>query len=266
MRPIRQLRPVLSTAVVLTTVLLLSTFAVQDAQDPAVAYRAAFQARDAAALGELWLAHPDRILTTIDADLEGSLAEWERPAEEADVEKIRQLQERALWGARIASSVTGRPIFADYASSFVGWNDEQKRAFRDGQAAFGRARQALRGGEEQRADALAAARECRELALPLGDWWGAAMGLSGEGQAHSSMGSHAEGLVASSQARLIYSQLGLSGSEYGCMKTMADQLEALERWPRLITTLEAAVELGSALGDTKGVAALEARLQAVRGR
>ena len=67
----------------------------------------------------------------------------------------------------------------------------------------GRAGKALKEGKGE--DALRAARECTARALPLGDWWGTAMGLSAEGRALAMLGKHEESLAQASQARLILS-------------------------------------------------------------
>jgi len=232
---------------------LLSYSAVPFPQDAlAERYHAAFGATDEGALAELWRAHPSRILATIDGDLEGSLAAWEANPKDPDTETIAEMHARATWSARIASEVTGRPIFVDYATAFVGWDAEQKKQFRGGQQAYGRARGALKSGNAKAA--LASARECRSLALPLGDWWGTAMGFSGEGQAFAALGQHAAALTAFSQARLYYAQLGLTGSELAQVSGMVEALVALERWPRARATADAGVQLARVLGRAEAVA------------
>lgn len=222
------------------------------------AYHECFDERAEGRLAQLWLDHRGLVLPTIDADLEGSLALWEQSPDAPDADAIARLHERALFGAQVASEVTSCPIFADYASSFVGWDDDQKRRFRAGQAAYGDAMTALRDGEP--AAALEAARACTEAAQPLGDWWGTAMGLSAEGLALSQLDRHDEALVASSRARLLYDQLGLVGSEYGCLRAMIEQLVALERWPRARVTIESAITTAETLGDERGAASLRKRL------
>lgn len=216
--------------------------------DPVVtAYHAAHEAGNEEALANLWREHPDRILVTIDADLEGSLAAWE--ADPADGDTIEALEARALWGARVASRATGRGIFLDYASSFTGWGDDEKRDFRAGQGAFGAARKAMAAQDAE--EALAQARRCRELAAPLGDWWGTAMGYSAEGRALLSLERPAEAAAASGQSRLLYAALGLVGSEYGELGVLAEAARRLSRWERLLALAEVGLTLGEELGDPR---------------
>lgn len=230
--------------------------------------RASFQElygdQDAAGLRELWRAHPDLVLVTIDADLEESLAVWEEAPTQPDQRRIRLLEERARWGAWIASDVTGQPIFTDYAASFTGWNPDQKVEFRAGQAAHGRAASALQEGDAEAA--LVAAVECRELALPLGDWWGAAMGYAAEGRALLAVGHPARALAATSQARLLYHQLGLRRNEHAELVAMLDALERLERWSRARATANAALELARSFAERPGVRGLLERRAAIERR
>jgi hypothetical protein len=215
-------------------------------------YIALFEGREKEGLLELWKEHPGEILTTIDADLEGSLALWERSPDAPDKAAIAHLQERALWGAEIASELTRNPIFADYAASFVGWNDEQKRSFRAGQKAFGKSRKALESGDAK--GALAAARDCIERARELGDWWGLAMGLQSEGEALALGETSAAAAAALAQARQINHDLGLSGAEYACSLSLARLLVAKGPTARARAALGHATALGSALGDKDGQA------------
>lgn len=235
-----------------------------EAQDerpnPMARYQALAEARDREGLAELWGSMPSSILPIFDGDLEGALATWEESPDAPDQERIDALLARAVFAAEVASEVTGRPIFVDYATSFAGWDTEQKRSFRAGQKAFGAAARAL--GEGNAEAALAAAVECHTLALPLGDWWGAAMGLDAEGRSLLALERPAEALTPASRARLLYSQLGLSGSELGSTILVADCCEALERWGRARAALAGALEL--APPDAVDLrTSLEARLTAL---
>lgn len=223
----------------------LLAFAPQDTDPVRAAYVAAHAAGDAAALGELWREHPGRILTTIDADLEGSLAAWEK--DPLDTETIEALEARAVWGARIASEVTGRGIFHDYACSFAGWEPEEKESFRAGQAAFGAARKALADDPEK---ALEQARRCLELAAPLGDWWGTAMGYSMEARALLSLGRWEEAAAAAGQSRLLYAGLGLGRNELGELSALSMCARQLERWSRMEAISRAGARLAGELGAT----------------
>lgn len=223
-------------------------------------------AQDADGVRALWAAHPGAILVVIDEDLEGSLSLWEAVGDGEpsmmDMELIAGHHERALWGAALATEVTGRAIFSDYASSFVGWNADEKRAFRGGQAAFGRARQAMAASEWDAA--LAAGKECTTLALPLGDWWGTAMGLSAEARAQLGKGDAVAALAAASRSRLLYQQLGLAGSELGAVDSMLTALESLGRSERALVCAEAAVVLAGQIDNADAVAAFTARRDALK--
>lgn len=208
-------------------------------------YEALSEKRDADGLAKLWTANQDLILQTIDADLEGGLAEWEKSPQDPDDARIEALYGRALFGATAASRATGSPIFADYASSFVGWNEEQKRNFRAGQALYKRALDEIQAEEYDAA--IAAAQDSRERAVSLGDWWGVAMGTSAEARALQAGGHLDEALAAYGTARLLYHELGLARSEYQNLRALADLSRALDRFPRAHAALEQALELARRL-------------------
>jgi len=246
--------------------LVLATLALPSVQgdDPFVtAYHEACVAGDREALAELWRAEPGRILPTFDADLEAGLATWEESPDDPDTAAIAALYDRALWAAEVASDVTGHPIFADYASSFVGWDTDQKRRFRKGQQAYGRAMGALR--ESRLDEALAAGRECKELALPLGDWWGSAMGYTAEAMALARLERWDEALVAAGQGRNLYRDLGLRGSEYQNARILADGAFALGRTIRARNAFRVALAMAEELGDEQGAALIRERLAQLEG-
>ena len=215
--------------------------------------------QDRAGCVALWKAHPDAVLAVIDRDLEGSLKLFESPKSGApDPAAIAALHARALWGAQAAVDATGHPILLEYASSFVGWDDEQKKTFRGGQKAFGTAMKALEKGDAKAA--LDAANDCVAKATSLGDWWGAAMGLDAQGRAHAALGAHAESLKSFGGARLVYHDLGLVGDEYGAAQGIVAACASLDRAVRGRAAASQAIELAKRLGDAKGAAELyEAR-------
>lgn len=207
-------------------------------------------AKDRAGCVALWRAHPGLVLSTIDADLEGSLKVREKSAE-PDLKKIAELHERALWGAEIAFEASGHPILRDYASSFVGWNAAEQKSFRAGQAAFGKAMKSL--DAKDGASALAAGTECLQLAAPLGDWWGSAMGYQAIAAAHKVLGNHEKALEAAAFARLLYHDLGLASDEYEVLGTMIEACRALGRMPRARASIDRALDLAKQLKDDEGV-------------
>ena len=184
---------------------------------------------------------------TIDADLEAGLALWESAREAPDRVAIEASFARARWGAEVGSEVTGRPIFAEYAAAFSGWNDEQREAFRAGQAAHREAQRLLK--DEEHAGALDAARECRDRALPLGDWWGAAMGYAAEGEALRHLGRREESVAALAQGRWLYHQLALRDSELRCVDSLVAELIRMRQYRRARPVAEAAAALAEGVGD-----------------
>ncbi|MBK7641609.1 MAG: hypothetical protein IPJ19_00940 [Planctomycetes bacterium] len=218
---------------------------------------------DKDAVVALWKANPGMVLPAIDADLEGSLREQEK-GNPPNMEKVKEQHTRALFGAECATIATGHPILLDYASSFVGWNAEQKRQFRDGQKVCGASGAALKKGDN--AGALAKGKECVERASALGDWWGTAMGYDAVGRAAQALGGMDDAITALSQARLLNHDLGLSGDEYEELGLLADLSIAGERWQRALVFVHDAQALAKALGDADGAKALEAKEASVRAK
>ena len=204
-------------------------------------YHALAEASDMGGLVELFKANEYKALGMVDQDLEGSLSIWEGAPDAATTpDAIAELHKRALFGAKAASAAFDRPIFLDYASAFCSWNDDEKRDFRAGQAAFGEARGAFKS--EDLEGARKAAEKCTELALPLGDWWGCAMGLGASGSAKIMLGDYSEALADLSRARLLNNGLGLRGSELANLKGMLTCLNQLGHTQRAITVCEELVE------------------------
>ncbi len=203
----------------------------------------------------LWRANPTLVLGTIDADLEGSMKVREKSGD-PDLKKIEEMQSRALWGAEIAFEATGHPILRDYASSFVGWNEDERKRFRAGQAAFGKAMKALEEKDAQ--SALTAGTECLQLTGPLGDWWGSAMGCQAIALAQKELKNHEKALESAAFARIIYHDLGLATDEYDVLQLMIDECQALRRRPRARASVDRALELAKLLKDDEGLKRLAA--------
>jgi tetratricopeptide (TPR) repeat protein len=208
--------------------------------------------KDEAGLREFWKKNADATLGVIDSYLEGSLKEIEK---KGDAKKIAEMQQLALRGAKAADAAHGTHIFADYASAFVGWDEAQRKSFRGGQKAFGKAGQALQNGDATAA--LAAAEECIALARPLGDWWGTAMGLSAAAEAQEKLGKAEAAADLHAQAWLIHRELGLRGDAYGNLSAMARLYAELGRTERARVSAERALEMARALGDAEGTGKLE---------
>ncbi len=246
-----------SALLVLTPAPLFSTSraevvpVVDRAEDVANQYKALFEKLDGAGMRKVWIDNPDLILVTFDGDLEGSLKIHEQAPDGSRDKEAHALRDRALWGATLATEATGNAIFADYAVSFAGWSEAERKQFRSGQAAYREGMQAFRKGDF--AAALAAGATCRNAAEPLGDWWGTAMGLGLEGMALEARGQHEQALRRSSRARLLNHSLGLRGSEYQNLRGMISQLSALKRWERAHLCADAAIALARAGKDTAGM-------------
>ncbi len=214
--------------------------------------------KDEAGCRELWRKQRASLLPIIDADLEGSLAIREKagtraltPEEEA---KIQEMHARAVWGATQAAA-NGLPFVLDYATSFVGWDEEQRAAFRAGQRAYGEARKALAAGDVEAA--RAAGKRCRELAAPLGDWWGAQSGWEVEARALESLENTEEALAAWSRVRLVALSISLVADEYEATSKVATLAAELGRTERARAAVKAAIALATELGDKDGQAVLE---------
>lgn len=234
--------------------------------DTAARFAELAKAKDVAGTVELWKAHPDETLGTIDAYLEGSLAKIEAAAkakQTVDAKEIEEMHATAIFGALAADQAFGTTIFADYASSFSGLDADQQKAFRRGQAAHSEAHKALKGKKAD--EALKRATECRDLAQPLGDWWGTAMGYSAMGASYEALGKQTEALTAHALAAQIYHDLRLVGNEYQETAAVANLASALGRKPRAKIAATRAHELAVALGDTAGAQELEKLLQSLGG-
>lgn len=209
--------------------------------------------QDRAGCVALWKENPGLVLPAIDRDLEGALKIVE--SKSPDAAKVAKLHERASWGAACAVEASGHPILGDYVASFVGWDAAQQASFRAGQAAFSKAMGALQKKDGE--GALAAARECAERAMLLGDHWGTAMGWGAEGEALRLLGRQEEALAAFSRARLVNHDLALDGDEYQTARSLAEVAHALGRAARAKEAATRALVLAKKLGDAEGAKALE---------
>lgn len=232
-------------------------------------YRELSGAGDRTGLAGLWREHPDLVLYSIEEDLEAGLALWEASPEEPDRAAIGDAWGRALFGARIATAVTGQPIYHDYAAAFLGWDEDQRRAHRVQQRVYQRALGELEKDQLDHSGGEATvAREVWERALDLGDWWGVALGYEVEGRAHQRAGMHRQALTAYSQARLYFHQLGLADSELEVLRRLVVVSELLGAWPRSRALAEDALARARALGRAELVPELlagRARAEAALG-
>ena len=194
---------------------------------------------------QLWREQPYQALYVIDSYLEGSLkiVEGEAP----DEGKVMTMHQKALVGARAADKAFDTVIFADYASSFVGWTKPQQSQFRAGQRAFKDARVALKANDY--AKALEHARGCIDAAKPLGDWWGTAMGYAVMGSAQKELGDFESALTSLSMARLINQQLRLAGAEMNCLVQMLTLSRKIGRLSRARAVCDRGATLAKRMGN-----------------
>lgn len=231
--------------------------ALQEEPDVRARYVALADKGDRAGVVALWKANPGEVLGTIDADLEGSLADKEKGAKR-DAPQVLAQHKRALFGASCATEAGVDPLLADYVSSFVGFDGEQEKSFRGGQKAHGASRAALKKKDAK--GALAAANDCIAKAAALGDWWGAQMGHADAAQAHELGEDRRAALASWSQARDLAHDLQLQGDELAALAGMARCAKDLKLPARERFALEQAVELGSKLGAAQEVEGWKRRL------
>jgi hypothetical protein len=223
----------------------------EDEQDVQSRYEQLCAAQDRAGLVALWTERPDKALVTFDADLERSLALWEAAPDEPPTEEIAKLHARAMLAARAASEALGTPIFGDYASSFISWDDQSKRDFRDGQKIVGASRAALEEGDATRAAELAS--NALQRTMYLGDWWGQAMSHAARGRAMQASSGFEHALASYAQARQLYHDLHLSRSELANLRYMINMLLLLENWPRAEVAVTDALALAERTGAEASV-------------
>lgn len=215
-------------------------------EDVGARYAELADARDAAGLQALWKEHAAAALPTFDKDLEGGLALWEANQTEPPTDEIRRLFDRALFGAQAAAAALDAPILADYAASFVGWDDVQRRDFRDGQKLVGAAHAALKEGDAGRAVTIAT--DALWKTQHLGDWWGLAMSHEVRGRALQASQSFEHALAAHAQARQLYGALHMPANELSNLRRMVSLCVLLERWPRADVACADALALAEVAG------------------
>ena len=91
------------------------------------------------------------------------------------------------------------------------------------------------------------------------------MGCSAEGMALAAAGKHEAALVPLSRARLIYHDLGLTGSEYRNLRALLESLVALDRKVRALHTAKQALALSREVEDDKGAKELERIIAELQG-
>lgn len=258
-------RPIVLTAVLLAPFTYIALPSGQEpAQDHAVKYEALYAAGDHTNAVAFFRENAARALPLIDAHLEGALAKIESGEAKPDDESTLALFAKARFGAKAADEALATVLVGDYAAAFSGWSQEEQARFRGGQKAFGEHRAAMK--EQNFEVALTKARECRDLAAPLGDWWGLAMGLGGEGQALLAAGKPEAALAPLARARLLNHELGLEGSELGVLRAFVDAALAAGKHARAEAALEHALALAERRKDEAALNHFRAQRQRLGSR
>lgn len=256
----------IALALALFTAIAPAAYAQDNPKDVRAKFTAAHASSDAKACAELWRAHPGVVLQVIDADLEGSLGVREKAKVETlsadDQKKVDEMHARALFGARAAYEASGDPLILDYTSSFVAWNAAERKAFREGQKAYGEAMEAVKKNDAKAA--LAAGQRCLALASPLGDWWGTQMGYEAIARAKQAGGDKAGALEAWSYARSISRSLGLHGGELAALAEMSTVAAELGRNARALVCAEQGAALAHKLGAADMAKKLEASVEKLK--
>jgi hypothetical protein len=125
------------------------------------------------------------ILGYVDKHCEGWLALLEagEDKKEDGRAKIAAMQAKGRKLAAIADRALGDTRFTTYVENFYGWNADQQKSFREGQALYHQAETII--GEAASAQAMLAAvtplRQSLERSRPIGDTWGQCMALAALG-------------------------------------------------------------------------------------
>jgi hypothetical protein len=149
-------------------------------------YDAIYAAGDENRLVTAFKADGWNILGYIDKHCEGWLALLEagEDKKEDGRAKIAAMQAKGRKLAAIADRALGDTRFTAYVENFYGWNPDQQKSFREGQALFHQAETVI--GEADSAQAMLAAvtplRQSIDRSRTIGDTWGQSMALAALGR------------------------------------------------------------------------------------
>ena len=126
------------------------------------------------------------ILGYIDMHCEGWLALLEKGEDQSEKgkQKILEIQAKGRDLAAIADRALGDTRFSAYVQNFYGWNAEQRKAFREGQALYKQAETILAAAAspQEALQAVTPLQQSIARSRPLGDTWGQSMALSALGR------------------------------------------------------------------------------------
>lgn len=176
-------RTVLLTAVAAALSIAVASPLLQGEDDLGAAVEKALAAGDEPGAEALLKGRPYEVIFVVDGNLEGWLANEEKPAEQRDP-KAAEMLERAVKIAALADRALGVKAYSRYANAWKGWSAAQRLQFREGQQLYGQARAAQK--EKKYAEAAEFFQKSLAKAEPLDDLWGMA-------QAHQALGDLAMG-------------------------------------------------------------------------
>jgi hypothetical protein len=243
-----RLRSIMIQHLLLASLIALPIHARAPQADPSV--RARFQALhekgDREGCAALWKERPAFALLTIEQDLDEALAKKTAP-KDADLPGAAKLEERALWGAKIARDALAAPLIADLAAARIGWSEKDLGFYRDERRILERAKASLEQSDDKHGEE--AAHEAVSRSLALGDWHGAATAYETCAIAYQGLSGFDDALLAWSQARMLYRELRLADRELACLRGALDMCFTAERNVRGCEIADQAVAAAHAMGD-----------------
>ncbi len=169
----------------------VKTDPLQDEPGPRL-YDALYDAGLEDRLGELFRQNAWDLLGYIDGYCEAWLAMVERGDHrtEAGRARIAEVQAKGRRLAEVADTVLGTSRFALYVETFYGWNEDQQRQLREGQALYRQAIETIRAAPtaDVAQSALTPLNQSLSRARQLGDAWGQAMVLTAIGKLQAGAG------------------------------------------------------------------------------
>jgi len=149
-------------------------------------YDALYAAGDENRLATAFKQNGWTILHYIDKPCEGWMSLLERDADKSDEgkQKLAEMQARGRKLAAIADRALGDTRFSAYVESFYGWNADQRKSFREGQALYkqGEAVMNEAGTPQGQLAALTPLEQSLAHSRPLDDIWGQSMALAAIGR------------------------------------------------------------------------------------
>ena len=147
------------------------------------------------------------ILHYVDKHCEGWMSLLEHDAEKSaeGKQKLADMQTKGRKLAAIADRALGDTRFSAYVENFYGWNADQRKSFREGQALYKQGEQIMSEAAtpEEQLRALTPLRQSLEHSRPLNDTWGQSMALAAIGRVQELNGQTTEANATMDEARRL---------------------------------------------------------------